>query len=239
MGRTVCAFLAALVVLAQTPVPEQPDPAQRRSPIDYGLIGRYAAENSRLAAPAPHEDRVVFMGDSITDFWGRRNGRFFPGKPYLNRGISAQVTPQMLIRFRQDVVDLKPKVVVILAGTNDIGGSNGPIPTEGTKCNLLSMIDLAEYNKIKVVLASLLPVTDAYAQQTIARPPERLIELNDWMKAIAASRNLVYLDYHSAMVDDKGMLRKELTHDGVHPNDAGYELMGPLAEKAIAAALAR
>lgn len=226
---------------AQTPTAVQPSQSvtpARGSLSDVGAIRRYAAENATVAAPAAGENRVVFMGDSITDFWGRRYGKFFPGKPYINRGISGQVTPQMLLRFRQDVIALQPKVVVILAGTNDIGGSLGPVDTEQTHSNIMSMVDLARAHNIKVVLSSLTPVSDYISPQTDKRPNERLKQMNDWMKDYASRNGIVYLDYWTAMLDEQGVLRKELTWDGLHPNEAGYDLMGPIAEKAIAAALA-
>jgi lysophospholipase L1-like esterase len=179
------------------------------------------------------------MGDSITDAWGRSLGVFFPGKPYINRGISGQVTPQMLLRFYQDVIALKPKVVVILAGTNDIAGNVGPMTMEATENYFLSMADMARANNIRIVLASLTPVCDYIKPQTAQRPPEKILALNRWLKDHAEKNGFVYLDYFSAMVDDQGMLRKELTYDGLHPNAAGYEVMGPLAEKAIAKALGK
>jgi lysophospholipase L1-like esterase len=179
------------------------------------------------------------MGDSITDIWGRGQGVFFPGKPYINRGIGGQVTPQMVLRFHQDVIALKPKVVVILAGTNDIGGNVGPMTLEATEDYLLSMIDMARGNHIRVVLSSLTPVCDYIKPQTARRSPEKILALNRWIKDYAAKNDCVYLDYFSATVDDNGMFRKELTYDGLHPNAAGYEVMAPLAEKAIAQALAK
>ena len=204
---------------------------------DTAALGRYAAENAKVLPPAPGERRVVFMGDSITDSWGRHHGKFFPGEPYINRGIGGQTTSQMLLRFRQDVIALQPKVVVILGGTNDFKPSLGPIPPEATRNNIMSMVDLARANNIQVVLSSLTPVCDYFTPQTKTRPLEKLSELNDWMKDYAAKNNIVYLDYWHAMLDDKGMLRKELTLEGLHPNDAGYAVMEPLAEKAIDAAL--
>ncbi len=210
-----------------------------QSATDWPNLARYHDENARLPPPAPGENRVVFMGDSITDGWGRQHGQFFPGKPYVNRGISGQTTPQMLIRFRPDVIALKPKVVVILAGTNDIAGNTGPMTLEAIEDNLVSMAELAQANNIRVVLSAVMPVCDYIKPQTARRPPEKIIALNAWMKDYAAKNNFVYLDYYSAMLDDKEMFRKELTFDGLHPNDAGYEVMGPLAEKAIAAALAK
>jgi len=206
---------------------------------DWPNLARYRDDNASLAPSAPGANRVVFMGDSITDGRGRRYGKFFEGKPYVNRGISGQTTPQMLIRFRPDVIALKPQVVVILAGTNDIAGNTGPMTLEAIEDNLASMAELARANNIRVVLASVMPVCDYIRPQTVQRPPEKIIALNAWIKDYAAKNNHVYLDYYSAMLDDKQMLRQEITDDGLHPNAAGYEIMTPLAEKAIAAAWAK
>jgi len=199
---------------------------------DWANLGRYHDANAAASAPT-----VVFMGDSITDGWGKKYGQFFPGKPYLNRGIGGQTTPQMLIRFRPDVIAHHPKVVVILAGTNDIAGNTGPTTLEAIEDNLMSMVDLAHANGINVVFSSVMPVCDYIKPQTVRRPPEQIIALNAWMKDYASKKGLVYLDYYTPMLDDKQMFRQELTFDGLHPNDAGYELMMPLAEKAVAAAL--
>jgi lysophospholipase L1-like esterase len=204
---------------------------------DWANLSRYRADNASVSAPAAGETRVVFMGDSITDSWGRKYGKFFPGKAYVNRGISGQTTPQMLIRFRPDVLALKPKAVVILAGTNDISGNTGPTTLEEIEGNLTSMAELAKAHGIKVVLSSVMPVTDAIRPQTERRPPEKIRALNTWIKDYAAKTGAVYLDYYSAIVDDKGMLKTELTYDGLHPNDAGYDLIQPLAQKAIDRAL--
>jgi lysophospholipase L1-like esterase len=204
---------------------------------DYGNLARYHDDDLNVSPPAPGENRVVFMGDSITDFWGQRGSAFFPGKPYVNRGISGQVTPQMLIRFRQDVIDLKPKVVVILAGTNDIGGSVGPIPEEATKSNLVSMVELAQANDIRVVLSSLTPVCDSLQPQTTKRPPGKILALNGWLRSYAAGHKVVYLDYYPHMTGDNGLLRPDLTVNCLHPNQAGYAIMAPLAEQAIKEAL--
>jgi lysophospholipase L1-like esterase len=203
---------------------------------DWPNLARYRDANAQVPPPAANEQRVVFMGDSITDNWGRHYGKFFPGKPYINRGISGQTTPQMLIRFRPEVIDLKPQVVVILAGTNDIAGNTGPTTLEAIEENLMSMAELAKSHNVRVVLASLLPVCDYIKPQTNRRPPEKIIALNAWMKDYAQKNGLVYLDYYSAMLDDKQMFKQDLTDDGLHPNDAGYQVMGPLAEKAITAA---
>jgi acyl-CoA thioesterase I len=211
---------------------------------DWGNLARYKDVNRTLPAPAAGEARVVFMGDSITDAWPQpRYGSFFTGKPYVGRGISGQTTPQMLLRFRPDVIDLKAKVVVILAGTNDIAGNTGPYSNEEIQGNVQSMAELAKANGIKVVLSSILPVS-AYHQapaaplpQTMLRPMTRIRAVNDWMKSYAAANGHVYLDYFSAMADDTGHLRTELSEDDLHPNAKGYAIMGPLAEAAIQRAL--
>ena len=210
---------------------------------DWAALARYREANASLGAPAPGESRVVFMGDSITDAWPQpRNGTFFEGKPYVGRGISGQTTPQMLVRFRPDVIALKPKVVVILAGTNDIAGNTGPMTNEEIQGNLTSMAELAKANGIRVVLSSIQPVSAYHtppnaAPQTQTRPMERIRAINDWMKDYAAAEGHVYLDYFSAMTDDKGLLREDLSADDLHPNAKGYALMAPLAEAAIRAAL--
>jgi lysophospholipase L1-like esterase len=209
----------------------------RKMLADWPDLARYHDENARMAAPIANEGRVVFMGDSITDDWGRHLGSFFPGKPYVNRGISGQTTPQMLIRFRPDVIALKPKVVVILAGTNDIAGNTGPMSLEAIEDNFMSMAELARSNGIRVVLSSVIPVCDYIQVQTDRRPPEKIVELNAWIKAYAAQNGFVFLDYYSAMIDERKMFKRELTYDGLHPNASGYDAMRPLAEKAIALAL--
>ena len=212
---------------------------------DWPDLARYREANAKLTPPAKDEQRVVFMGDSITDMWVLpRFGGFFPGKPYVDRGISGQTTPQMLLRFRADVIVLQPRVVVILAGTNDIAGNTGPITLEETEANLASMSELARANGIRVVLASVMPVSNyghdgegKPLDMRIKRPPEKILELNAWIKKCAANQGLVYLDYFAATVDDQGLLKKEISEDGLHPNAAGYAVMAPLAEKAIQAAL--
>lgn len=203
---------------------------------DWANLARYRDDNAKLSAA---EGRVVFMGDSITDAWGRRYGSFFPGKPYVNRGISGQTTPQMLIRFRPDVIALKPTAVVILAGTNDIAGNTGPMTLEEIEGNLTSMAELAKANGIKVVLSSVMPVCDYIRPQTDRRPPEKIIALNEWIKSYAQRNGLAYLDYYSALLDENKMFKKELTYDGLHPNEAGYAVIAPLAQRAIDAALAK
>jgi lysophospholipase L1-like esterase len=204
---------------------------------DWPNLGRYRGADAETPPPAPGENRVVFMGDSITDGWGKGQAPFFPGKPYINRGISGQTTPQMLVRFRPDVINLKPKVVVMLAGTNDIAGNTGAETLENIEDNLASMSELARTNGIRVVLAAVMPVCDSLQQQTARRPPQQILALNDWIKNYTAKNGFVYLDYYSAMVDSSGMFKQELTRDCLHPNDAGYTVMAPLAERAISEAL--
>lgn len=217
---------------------------QSRTLQDWPNLARYRDANASLSAPAKDEQRVVFMGDSITDMWALpRFGGFFPGKPYVDRGISGQTTPQMLVRFREDVIALQPKAVLILAGTNDLAGNTGPITLEETEANLASMAELARVNGIRVVLASVLPVSN-YGHDgsgnpidmRTKRPPEKILELNAWIKKYAQEKDDTYLDYFSATVDEHGLLKKELSEDGLHPNAAGYAVMAPLAEKAIASA---
>ena len=204
---------------------------------DYANLARYHDEDLKVGPPLPGENRVVFMGDSITDGWGHNSSSFFPGKPYINRGIGGQVTSQMLLRFRPDVLNLQPKVVLILAGTNDIGGNLGPTTDDVIEGNLMSMVELSRANHIRVVLASLLPVCDSLQPQSAKRSPARIVAINSWMKTYAAEHDVIYLDYYSHMLDDKGMLRSDLTTDCLHPNSAGYDIMAPLAEDAIKKAL--
>jgi lysophospholipase L1-like esterase len=211
---------------------------------DWPNLGRYRDANTKVEPPAKNEQRVVFMGDSITDIWSEPSfGGFFPGKPYINRGISGQTTPQMLIRFRPDVIALHPRAVVILAGTNDLAGNTGPEPLSEIEDNLASMADLARSHGIHVVMASVTPVSDYGPRRegrpvmTVGRPPEKILELNTWLKKYASDNGYIYLDYFSATVDDKGFLNKDLSEDGLHPNAKGYAVMGPLAEQAIHSAL--
>ncbi len=237
-GRAAFAFLA-WCCWAQTagPTPlERLVEAQRHLLSDWGGLTRYGSENAELRPPAPGQSRVVFLGDEITANWGRGAAPFFPGKPYLNRGIERQTTPQMLVRFRQDVIALQPKIVVILAGSNDMAGYAGPA-TEGTMAeNFMSMTELAKVHGIRVVLASLTPVCDCYTKQTARRPQGKIIGMNGWLRDYAAKSGAVYLDYYSALADGRNF-RKELTADGFLPNDAGYARMAPLAERAIDQAL--
>lgn len=211
---------------------------------DWAELNRYAEANKKIA-PKKGETRVVFLGDSITDIWDENGfGGFFPGKPYINRGIGGQTTPQMLVRFRPDVIDLKPKVVVLLAGTNDISGNTGPMTLEQTGANIASMAQLATSNGIKVVISSVLPVSDTvkkqngeFYSQTKSRPPAKILAMNDWLEKYAAENNYTYLDYYGATVDANGFIKDGITFDGLHPNKEGYAIMNPLAEDAIKRAL--
>jgi lysophospholipase L1-like esterase len=251
------ALLSVLLVsgfsFSQAPAPEKPNPLTvtipstgfagldeyRASRIaiytnDYGQLARYRDANAQLSAPVAGEERVVFFGDSITDGW--KIAESFPGKPYVNRGISGQTTSQMLVRFRQDVIDLKPKAVVILAGTNDVAGNTGPTSNEDIEANYASIAELARANNIRVIFSSVLPVhnytprsQEFYAQ----RPMARILALNKWLKEYCAANSITYLDYFPAMIDEKGLLKRDLADDGLHPNKAGYAIMAAMAEKAI------
>jgi lysophospholipase L1-like esterase len=252
-------FVAALTLstlAAQSPVPPPATDCQETAAAitrlmandarqrDWPQLARYRDANEKLAAPRAGESRVVFMGDSITDIWQQeRFGFFVATRPYVDRGISGQTTPQMLVRFRPDVVDLKANVVVILAGTNDIAGNTGPMTNEDVERNLSSMAELAKAHGIKVVLASITP-TSAYhppanggAPQTTQRPMARIRAINDWMQKYAADNGHVYLDYFTPMLDSTGVMKAELTGDDLHPNAAGYAIMAPLVEAAIQRAL--
>ena len=203
---------------------------------DWPNFAKYREQNAALAPPSKGENRVVFMGNSITEGWSKVNPEFFEGKPYVNRGISGQTTPQMLVRFRADVIDLKPAAVIILAGTNDIAGNTGPSTLEMIADNIYSMVELAQANGIKVVLSSTLPAFD-YPWKPGMEPAPKIVALNKMIKAYADKNKIVYVDYFSAMADDRDGLPTELAKDGVHPTKAGYNVMEPLAEAAIAKAL--
>jgi acyl-CoA thioesterase I len=206
---------------------------------DWPWLSRFKEDNLKLSSPAAGENRVVFMGDSITEGWHFTGADgSFPGKPYVNRGISGQTSPQMVLRFRQDVIDLHPKVVVILAGTNDIAGNTGPMTLEQTEDNIKSMADLASANHIGVVLCSVLPAFD-FPWHPGMEPAPKVDTINAWMKAYAAEKGYVYVDYHTAMKDQRDGLPVSLSKDGVHPTLAGYAIMAPLVEAGIAKAMAR
>jgi lysophospholipase L1-like esterase len=231
--------------------------------LDWNQIGRYHAENQALKKQSSDPKRVLFMGDSITDFW--KLAEYFPGKPYVNRGISGQTTPQMLVRMYTDVIDHKPAALVILAGINDISQNTGPATSEMVEQNLMAMTELAQHHGIKVILCSILPVSDyAYFKQQADRdvkppaaqgpgggrggpflrmkvsdthPPGDILKLNAWMKEYAGRVGAFYVDYFSALVDERGWLRETCSGDGIHPNSEGYKIMGPILEAAIQKAL--
>lgn len=203
---------------------------------DWANLNRYKAANEKLNPPSSNEQRVVFMGNSITEAWVSNSPRFFKDNAYIGRGISGQTTPQMLVRFRADVIDLQPKVVVILAGTNDIAGNTGPMTLEMIFGNIKSMAELARANGIAVVLSSVLPVYD-YPWKPGLKPAQKIVKLNAMIKAYAKAQGMVYLDYFTPMADSRDGLKKSLGDDGVHPNKAGYEMMEPLVKKAITRAL--
>jgi lysophospholipase L1-like esterase len=244
-------FLLSVASCAQQPAPSIPSSGApgldeyRASRIaiytdDFGELKRYRDADAALGPPKAKENRVVFIGDSITDYW--KLADYFPDNAYvvINRGIDGQSTSQMLVRFRQDVIDLHPTVLIVLAGTNDVAGVTGRTRNEDIEANYASMAELARLHHIRVVFASLLPVnnyTDDAKESFALRPRDRILALNAWLKDYCAKNELQYLDYFSAVVDDKGMLRRGLSDDGLHPNAAGYKVMAPLAEKAIARAI--
>ncbi|MEP6682356.1 MAG: SGNH/GDSL hydrolase family protein, partial [Parafilimonas sp.] len=203
---------------------------------DWPNIHRYDDDNQKLKSMPADKNRVVFMGNSITDGWINNDSSFFADNPYIDRGISGQTTPQMLVRFREDVIDLKPAVVVILAGINDIAGNTGPITIEETYGNIISMAELAKSNNIKVVITSTLP---AYVIPWRNNLPsaEKVMQLNEMLKEYAAKNNMVYVDYFNAMKDDRNGLPASLSKDGVHPTLDGYKIMEPLVQKGIADAM--
>ena len=203
---------------------------------DWADLNHFKEDNANLESPTPYENRIVFMGNSITQGWSDARPEFFADKPIIERGISGQTTPQMLLRFRQDVINLNPKVVVILAGTNDIAGNTGPMTLEQIMDNIISMCELAEINGIKIVLSSVLPAFD-YPWSPGKSPNIKIPALNEMIKNYADNNGYIYLDYFSAMTDGNNGLKPELTYDGVHPNEAGYKVMEPLVEDAVSEAL--
>ena len=205
---------------------------------DWNQLGRYHEDDGRLEGQPPPKGRVVFLGDSITDGW--KLAQYFPGKPYVNRGISGQTTPQMLVRMFPDVINLKPAALIILAGTNDIARNTGPETAEMIEDNFRAICELAGKHGIKVILGLLLPVSDYTAsKQTTRRPPADILRLNDWLRHYAAEIHAPVADYYSALVDEQGMLREGYSDDGLHPNARGYTVMAPIAASAIEKALQR
>lgn len=205
---------------------------------DFGQLARYRQANAAVAAPKPGQRRIVFFGDSITDGW--HLDQYFPDKGYINRGISGQTTSQMLLRFHQDVISLQPAVVVILAGTNDIAGNTGPISLPDIEANFTSMAELARASGVRMIVSSVTPVHNYTAQAQnffLQRDPAKILALNAWLRDYCTKNGLIYLDYFSAMVDDRGLLRENLATDGLHPVDAGYRIMASLAQDAIERAL--
>ena len=205
---------------------------------DWAGLTRFGSDNAELPRPAANDPRVVFLGDQITEAWGRSPSKFFPGKPYVNRGIAGQTSAQMLVRFRQDVVALRPKAVIIQTGSNDIAS----LFTPGTEAlvvdNVRSMIDIAKANGIRVIIASVTPVCDCVTDQTTTRPQGKLIGLNGALRGVAAESGSIFLDFYAALVNGRDF-KPELTADGLLPNDAGYVVMAPLADQAIAKALGK
>lgn len=206
--------------------------------LDWPQLGYYRDRDAAVAAPAAGEQRVVFFGDSITEIWGRRGGDFFPGKPYINRGISGQTSPQMVLRFHQDVVDLKPKVVVILAGTNDIAEKTGPMTPEMTLDNIRAMAEMARANGIHMVICSIPPDTDFYWNKGL-EPAPKIREWNAKLEAWTKNQGLVWVDYYTPLADANGGMKDGMSLDGTHPTPAGFAVMAPLAEAGIAKALAQ
>jgi lysophospholipase L1-like esterase len=241
-GPLILALSIVAMAQEQAPAPDSPEAMKQqlermqRRLQDWPNLNRYKEANAKVPEPEKSEGRVVFMGDSITDGW--KLDEYFAGKPYINRGISGQTTPQMLIRFRPDVIALKPRAVLILAGTNDIAGNTGPMTLEMIEDNYTSMADLAKANGIKVIFASVLPIHDyGRTKMSERRAPEQLLKLNEWLKGYCKAKGHIYLDYFSKMIDEKGMLKAELANDGLHPNAEGYKIMAPLAESAIQQAM--
>lgn len=230
----VIAILFSTIVHAQTASRKLTDDERLRT--DWADLHRYADDDARRGLPAAGEQRVVFMGNSITELWLTLDSSFFAGRPWVNRGISGQTTPQMLVRFRQDVIALHPSVVIILGGVNDLAENTGPTTLDAIFGNIVSVAELARANGITVVLSSVLPAS-AFRWRPGLEPATQIVALNAMLEAYAAAHHLGYVDYHAAMDDGHGGLRSDLTEDGVHPNLAGYRVMEPLAARAIAAAL--
>jgi lysophospholipase L1-like esterase len=229
-------FLIVPTVQAQKQMSDYEKMINERNKVDWPFLNCYRDDNKKLGPPAAGEKRVVFMGNSITQGWKELRPDYFKGRPYICRGISGQTTPQMLIRFRPDVIALKPDVVVILAGINDIAGNTGPATLEMIEDNIASMAELAQAHGIKVILSSVLPAYD-FPWNPGVYPAEKIVSLNTWIQSYAGSNRCYYIDYYSSMVDERKGLKKEYTKDGVHPTAAGYTVMEHLAEIEITKAL--
>jgi lysophospholipase L1-like esterase len=233
------AAISAACALAQAPAPTVAiQPAAPRPPweLEWAYLSKYRDDDAKLGPPRANENRIVFLGDSITEGWSAKDGKFFAGRPYINRGIGGQTTSQMLVRFRQDVITLKPAAVVILGGTNDIAQNGGVTTVEAVEDNLQSMVELAQLHGIRAILASVLPALD-YPWRPGLQPRDKISALNHWMAQFCRKKKIVYLDYYSSMADANLAMKPELSKDGVHPTEAGYLVMEPLAEKAIGKAL--
>jgi lysophospholipase L1-like esterase len=229
-------FIMAPTVQAQKQMSDYEKMISERNKVDWPYLNCYREDNVKLGPPAAGEKRVVFMGNSITQGWKELSPDYFKGRPYICRGISGQTTPQMLVRFRPDVIALKPEVVVILAGINDIAGNTGPATLEMIEDNIASMAELAQAHGIKVILSSVLPAYD-FPWHPGVFPAEKIVALNTWIRAYASSKGCLYIDYYSAMVDERKGLNRDYTKDGVHPTAAGYKVMEQLAEIEISKAL--
>ncbi len=229
--KNIVASLCLLVFLFQFSAYSQNNPKD-----DWANLKKYAEADENLVRPASNENRVVFMGNSITEYWVKLDSSFFANKEYVGRGISGQTSPQMLLRFRQDVINLKPTIVVILAGTNDIAENTGPIALKDILGNIISMTQLAEANNIRVILCSVLPAYD-FSWHHGLQPAEKIVKLNSMIKSYCDENNIIYADFYSSMVDERNGLDKKYTEDGVHPTSAGYKIMDRIIEKSIQQAI--
>lgn len=243
LATTLNLMALKLSAIAQNLTPASESPAQLHQQIqqlqqqlqDWAQLQVYRQANATLPPPQTGDNRVVFFGDSITQFWNL--SVYFPDRSYINRGIAGQTTPQLLIRFRPDVIALKPRVVVILAGTNDLAGNTGPMTLNQIEDNYASIAELAKAHQIRVVFASVLPIHDGTSKISEGRPLAKIKALNQWLKEYCIAGHCIYLDYYNSMLDARGMLRHELSDDGLHPNEQGYAWMAPLAATAIQQAL--
>jgi lysophospholipase L1-like esterase len=240
--QTAPATSSSPAPVSAMPAPAPPSPENQLTTLqarmlDWAQLNRFKAQDAALAPPADGERRVVFFGDSITELWGRRWNDSFPGKPYVNRGISGQTSPQMVLRFHQDVVNLHPSVVVILAGTNDIAEKTGPMTPEMTLDDFRAMVEMARANGIKAVVGSIPPSDDFYWNKGL-QPASKIRALNQRLEAYCKSERIVWVDYYTPLADENGAMKPGMSLDGTHPTPAGYAIMTPLAEAGIQKALA-